>query len=197
MDYATESSTNNTDSQESMFFDADLLSIFDECGCEDPLLTLDPFESSNFVGLPALTSVIPEDEVYEEEVTHFPKSRKSKRIESDYIVDQSLSTITNEKVPTKTSRKKMVPTASTSILSLLTPKQLEQQLEQTKTRLVESMERSLTSRKRLNDQVNFDQHCGLPSKQVFYSQLSNFGRSSILSFVSKERYHKMDLLAEK
>ena len=77
--------------------------------------------------------------------------------------DQSLSRTTTtrpneENVTTKASStmNKVTAPAVSSVLSLLTPEQLEQQLEHTKNRLAEFMERSTTSRKRLNDQVDFE-----------------------------------------
>jgi len=52
---------------------------------------------------------------------------------------------------------KVTPSLPISIVpSLLTPEQLEQQLEHTKNRLAEFMERSTISRKRLNDHVEFN-----------------------------------------
>jgi hypothetical protein len=55
------------------------------------------------------------------------------------------------------------PPVSSIALSHLTPEQLEQQLEHTKNRLAEFMERSTTSRKRLNDQVDFKHQDYRPS----------------------------------
>jgi hypothetical protein len=73
---------------------------------------------------------------------------------------------------------KVTPSLPISIVpSLLTPEQLEQQLEHTKNRLAEFMERSTISRKRLNDHVEFNYQDYRPSislnppsqHQVFYS----------------------------
>jgi hypothetical protein len=100
------------------------------------------------------------------------KRRKSELINSyQYATDSSSSTrerdqslsrttpaTTNEKnINTKASStmNKVTAPPVSFVLSLLTPEQLEQQLEHTKNRLAEFMERSTTSRKRLNDQVDF------------------------------------------
>eukprot|EP00979_Chaetoceros_neogracilis_P012148 scaffold3133_cov219-Chaetoceros_neogracile.AAC.3 len=146
-----------------------IASLFDVDGfCEqDPLRTIDLLESSDVVygGLSTLDR-ISKDDIYREETHFFPsKRRKSERKEFEFIMDESLLSraTTNEKIlPTKPSReKKTVPSSTTttcssagSILSLLTPKQLEQQLKHTNTRLTDSMERSTKSRKRLNEQYN-------------------------------------------
>jgi len=80
---------------------------------------------------------------------------------------RTTTTTKNKKnVTTKASstmNKVTAPPVSSIALSLLTPEQLEQQLEHTKKRLAEFMERSTTSRKRLNDQVDFKHQDYRPS----------------------------------
>ena len=82
------------------------------------------------------------------------KRRKSEQIHSYQY--RTTTTRPNEKnFNTKaSSTMNKVPPVSI-VLSLLTPEQLDQHLEHTKNRLTEFMERSTTSRKRLNDQVDF------------------------------------------
>eukprot|EP00979_Chaetoceros_neogracilis_P005804 scaffold1115_cov136-Chaetoceros_neogracile.AAC.1 len=120
-------------------------------------------------------SIVAEEKEKEQNGNHsfIPmKRRKSELINSyQYATDSSSSTrerdqslsrttpaTTNEKnVNTKASStmNKVTAPPVSFVLSLLTPEQLEQQLEHTKNRLAEFMERSTTSRKRLNDQVDF------------------------------------------
>jgi hypothetical protein len=81
---------------------------------------------------------------------------------------RTTTTTKNKKnVTTKASSTPMnkvtAPPVSSIALSHLTPEQLEQQLEHTKNRLAEFMERSTTSRKRLNDQVDFKHQDYRPS----------------------------------
>jgi hypothetical protein len=89
------------------------------------------------------------------------KRRKSEQIHSYQYAralqhSRTTTTRTNEKnVTTKASSTMNKVPPVNIVLSLLTPEQLEQQLEHTKNRLTEFMERSTTSRKRLNDQVDF------------------------------------------
>jgi hypothetical protein len=90
-------------------------------------------------------------------------------------MDKSLSrSVTNQIILSKTSRTNNVQPAAAaaaaaaaapSLLSLLTPKQLDQQLDQNKDRLAESMKSSYTSRKLLNDHVDL--------------QLSNYSRDAL------------------
>eukprot|EP00979_Chaetoceros_neogracilis_P016372 scaffold7864_cov158-Chaetoceros_neogracile.AAC.1 len=108
------------------------------------------------------------------------KRRKSELINSyQYATDSSSSTRGRDqslsRTTTATTNDKNITTISSStmnkvtapavsiVLSLLTPEQLEQQLEHTKNRLAEFMKRSTTSRKRLNDQVDFKYQDYLPS----------------------------------
>jgi hypothetical protein len=109
------------------------------------------------------------------------KRRKSELINSyQYATDSSSSTRGRDqsfsRTTTATTNKKHVTTISPSstmnkvtappvsiVLSVLTPEQLEQHLEHTKNRLAEFMERSTTSRKRLNAQVDFNYQDYRPS----------------------------------
>jgi hypothetical protein len=181
-----------------------IASLFDVDGfCEqDPLLTTDLLESSDikYGGLSTL-DMISKNDVYREETHFFPsnKRRKSERKDFEFIMDESLLSraTTNKKIlPTKPSReKKTAPSSTTtacsstgSILALLTPKQLEQQLKHTNNRLTDSMERSTKSRKRLNEQDSCQEYC--PSQGAFNndSQFSDnlFVRSSsVLSSQSR------------
>jgi hypothetical protein len=206
MHCATESTITSILEDEDSFLD--IASLFDVDGlCEqDPLFTFDLLESSDMMyggGLPAL-DVISKDDVSSEETYFFPsKRRKSERKEFEFIMDESLlsrraTTNGNKSLPTKPSRgqKKIAPSPSTStttcsgsILSLLTPKQLEQQLKHTTNRLTDSMERSIKSRKRLNDQGNFQEYC--PSQEALSNKHSHFSdnlfvhSSSVLSSQSR------------
>eukprot|EP00979_Chaetoceros_neogracilis_P016578 scaffold8683_cov123-Chaetoceros_neogracile.AAC.1 len=148
-------------------------------------------------GLPTRLDMISKDR---EENCFFPSKRqKIVRRELKLTVDESslLSrrATTNEiSLPTKSSRqKKSDPSPSTtrsgSILSLLTPKQLEQQLKHTNNRLADSMERSIKSRKRLNDQGNFQEYCpsrgALNKHSHFFSDNLFVRSSSVLSSRSR------------
>jgi len=182
MDYSTES-TNANSQEEDMFLNASLPNLFDADGCDNPLFIFDLFESSTdsmLVDFPAAAAEalliddgIPEHHgeetedhtaiaAEEKEKEHngrnhsfIPmKRRKSEQIHSYQY--RTTTTRPNEKnFNTKaSSTMNKVPPVSI-VLSLLTPEQLEQYLEHTKNRLTEFMERSTTSRKRLNDQVDF------------------------------------------
>jgi hypothetical protein len=210
MHCATESTVTSILQKEDSFLDIsflDIASLFDvDVFCEqDPLFTtIDLLESSDMMygGLPTC-DMISKDDVYREETHFFPsKRRKSERKEFEFIKDESslLSrATTNEKILlTKPSREKeaVMPTTTTtttscsgSILSLLTPKQLEQQLKHTTNRLTDSMERSTNSRKRLNDQDNVQEYC-LTSQGALNSSHSQFSNlfvrsSSVLSSQSR------------
>jgi hypothetical protein len=190
MDYSTES-TNANSQEEDMFLNASLPNLFDADGCDNPLFIFDLFESSTdsmLVDFPAAAAEalliddgIPEHHgeetedhtaiaAEEKEKEHngrnhsfIPmKRRKSEQIHSYQY--RTTTTRPNEKnVNTKaSSTMNKVPPVSI-VLSLLTPEQLDQHLEHTKNRLTEFMERSTTSRKRLNDQVDFKYQDYLPS----------------------------------
>jgi len=176
-----DSATCNANLLEDRYY-ADLVDIFDGDDCEDPLFTFDLFESSDldracayerppsftFAKRLSITSVIPEDFVYEE-ATRCPKRRKS---EQRNDLEQSFSSRpTNEKVLTRDMwRKKTV--SSPDILSLLTSKQIKRQLEHTEHCLVESIERSAISRKRLHDQLGLGLDQEYCPSQAFNCQLS-------------------------
>jgi hypothetical protein len=212
MHCATESTITSIFQKEDSFLDIsflDIASLFDvDVFCEqDPLFTIDLLESPDMMygGLPTC-NMISKDDVYREETQHyFPsKRRKSERKEFEFIKDESslLSrATTNEKILlTKPLREKeaVPPTTTTtttttscsgSILSLLTPKELKQQLKHTANRLTDSMERSTNSRKRLNDQDNFQEYC-LSSQGALNSSHSQFSNlflrsSSVLSSQSR------------
>jgi hypothetical protein len=147
-------------------------------------------------GLPTRLDMISKDR---EENYFFPsKRRKIVRRELKLTVDESLLSrraTTNEiSLPTKPSRQKktLPPTSTTrsgSILFLLTPKQLEQQLRHTNNRLADSMGRSIKSRKRLNDQDNFQESCpsrgALNKHSHFFSDNLFVRSSSVLSSQSR------------
>eukprot|EP00979_Chaetoceros_neogracilis_P015180 scaffold5458_cov145-Chaetoceros_neogracile.AAC.2 len=150
-----------------------------------------------YEGLPTRLDMISKDR---EETFFFPsKRRKIVRRELKLTMDESLlsrrATTNGKNLPTtKPSReKKIVPPTSTtrsgSILSLLTPKQLEQQLKHTTNRLADSMERSIKSRKRLNDQDNFQEYCpsrgALNKHSHFFSDTLFVRSSSVLSSQSR------------
>jgi len=165
---------------------ADLVGLFDGDGWEDPLFTFDLFESSDldracaYERCPSLTfpkrnSVIPKDCVYEES----NQSSKLRKSEQRNELEQSLSSRPkNEKILTReTPGKKQV--SPPDILSLLTSKQLEQQLQHTAYCLAESMQRSAISRKRLHDQLGLrlDQEYYL--NEAFNGQLSYLADDSV------------------
>ena len=178
-------------------FNADLPGLFDGDECDDPIFTFDLFESEldcayekshslAFVRRSSITSVIPEDEVYGK---GFPtKRRKSQRNTQECTMDQTLfSRPTNNKILAKETTTRMVSPPA-GILSLFNPKELEQQLEHTKLRLAESIQRSIISRKRLRDQTPLDQeYC--PS-QTFNGQLSKYVHSSVLSSQSRAHFKR-------
>jgi hypothetical protein len=135
-----------------------------------------------------LEDVIPEHEEEKEDHTAIATEEKTeenanhsfipmKRRKSDLINShQYAGALHHSRTTTATTNKKHVTTISPSstmnkvtappvsiVLSLLTPEQLEQHLEQTKNRLAEFMERSTTSRKRLNAQVDFNYQDYRPS----------------------------------
>ena len=176
-------------------FDSDLASLFDGDESDDPLLTFDLFESSKvdcafekshsltFARRSSITSVIPEDEVNGEENLFPIEHRKSERIEQGYTMDQSSlsSRPTNDKILAKEMRTRAV-SPPVGILSLFNPNQLKQQLELTKYRLAESMERSSISRKRLHEQINLDQE--------YYPSLAFNGQRSVFSSQSRAHFER-------
>jgi hypothetical protein len=189
MNYTTELfTTGSATLEEDIFYDEHFASLFNaDVVCEDPLYPFDRFESSDITlsttntnrgtysceRCPcdrriSITSVIAEEE-YEDEIFS-PKRRKVETNELECNMDKSLSrSVTNQIILSKTSRTNNVQPAAAaaapSLLSLLTPKQLDQQLDQNKDRLAESMKSSYTSRKLLNDHVDL--------------QLSNYSRGAL------------------
>ena len=188
MEYATIDDILNTD----------LAGLFDGDECDDPLFRFDIFESSElncayekshsfaFARRSSVTLVIPEGEVYGEDTLFPTKRRKTERNEQEYTMDQSLSLRpTSEIILAKETRTGSISPSGT--LSLFNPKQLKQQLEHTKSRLAESMERSSLSRKRLHDQIHLDQ-------EYCPSQASKDVHSSVFSSQSGAYFELLPLL---
>jgi hypothetical protein len=120
-------------------------------------------------------SIVAEEKEKEQNGNHsfIPMKRRKSELINSYQYATDISSSTRERdqslsrtTPATTNEKNVNTKASSTmnkvsappvsfVLSLLTPEQLEQQLEHTKNRLAEFMARSTTSRKRLNDQVDF------------------------------------------
>mmetsp|Transcript_15206 Transcript_15206/g.22764 ORF Transcript_15206/g.22764 Transcript_15206/m.22764 type:complete len:224 (+) Transcript_15206:48-719(+) len=202
MSYTTQSTNTNSFMQEDAFFDANLdIDIMDDTGLfdgPDQLFSFDVFEeSSEMYVLPldterrlsltfarrlSITSVIHEDNQECQIENLFPDHCESNEHNpfhtSTFSPDQEDCTIIRK--PRRQGRKPKV--SRPAILSLLTSVQLEQQLEETKTRLAESMERSAMSRKRLNDEVDCSPEEYSPREDSFKkAQRSNSAPASVLS----------------
>jgi len=190
----------NTDMQGYAVFDyidiIDDMELFDGV---DPLFDFDVFEPSETQhGLPldngrrlsltfarrfSIASVINEDQEYQLESLfpdHYPFHNFSLDHEdcmpSMVPLSRSVTTIAKHNRPARNPK-----ISRPTFLSLLTSVQLEQQVEQTKARLAESMERSAMSRKRLNEEVD---SCSLEEyspRDSYKTQRSNSAPASVLS----------------
>ena len=203
-------SSNNTSTKQNMQADAffDFIDIMDDTELfdgVDPLFSFDVFESSGRTpyGMPldsngrrlsltfarrlSITSVIQEDQKYQEG-SIFPDRHTfhccSPGREEDWcmpsMVPSSRSVTAINEQNKRPARKQKV--SRPAILSLLTSDQLERQLEATKARLAESMERSAMSRKRLNHEVDCipeDQYSR--PRDSCKAQRSNSAPASVLS----------------
>jgi hypothetical protein len=155
---------NNSFMQEDLFFESNFdIDIMDDTELfdgVDPLFSFDIFESS---------------ETYE-----MPLDSTERRLSLTFARRLSITSIIHEDQEYQVESR--FPVSPPAILSLLNSDQLEKQLEATKARLAESMERSVMSRKRLNDEVNCipeDQYSR--PKDRYKVQRSNSAPASVLS----------------
>ena len=195
MSYTTKYTSINSFMQDAIL-DIDIMDeqtedLFD---VEDPLFPFDSvsFESSKMYRLTnerrlsltfarrlSITSVFHEVQEYQEESLGERDSVQTLISENG---DCSSSSMVAKKTKARQERqqKKVSPPG---IISLLTSAQLEQQLEHTKARLTESMERSAMSRKRLNDEVDCSPEEHSPRRNSFNkkAQRPNSAPASVLS----------------
>jgi hypothetical protein len=156
--------TNRFMQQDDVFFDANLdLDFMDGTGLFD-------------AGPTSLFTFDDDDVLFESSETY------GKPLDTETHLSLTFARRLSITPPTHEDQEYQEPVSPPAILSLLTAVQLELQLEETKARLAESMERSAMSRKRLNDEVD----CTSPEEQYarrdsFKAQRSNSAPSSVLS----------------
>ena len=163
MIYTSQYTNTNSFMQEDVFFDANFdIDIMDDTELfdgVDQLFSFDVFESSETFGMPLDTE---------------------RRLSLTFARRLSIASVIHE--DQEYQEESLFPVSPPAILSLLTSDQLEKQLEATKARLAESMERSVMSRKRLNDEVGCSPEDQYSRPRDSYKvQRSNSAPASVLS----------------